>query len=73
MVAQINISLVGMLVSTNDTFYSVRVRLTGANTIIVTSPGYDAGSEENNESCAYVPGPPCDSHDVRTDSSEGYV
>lgn len=34
---------------------------------------YDAGSEANSESCAYIPGPPC-MNPVHDDSdSEGYV
>lgn len=69
------ISVAGMLVTTNDGFFAARNMpafpwkgyATDAN-------AYDAGSEANSESCAYIPGPPCDSHNVRdTDGAEGYV
>ena len=76
------ISLVGMLVTTNDAFY-------GLNSVSPTvlhpfrrtdltktfySPAYDAGSEANNESCDFIPGPPCGNGGVRdTDGAEGFV
>ncbi len=38
------------------------------------SPAYDAGTEVNNEMCAYIPGPPCGNGGVRdTAGAEGYV
>ena len=37
-------------------------------------PAYDAGSEADNELCAYRPGPPCGSVGVRaTEGVEGFV
>ena len=64
-----------MLVSTNDAFF--------AATSIVAFPwkkgaakahAYDAGSETNSESCAYIPRPPCGNGGVRdTQGAEGYV
>ncbi|NOT44088.1 MAG: hypothetical protein HOP14_05730 [Acidobacteria bacterium] len=68
------ITVAGMLVTTNDTFFAVRgaqAPRSGKRTL--RSPGYDAGSEENNESCTYIPGPPCGNGGVRTTASEGYV
>ena len=69
------VSLVGMLVSTNDTF----VGLSG----ILRPPfgtqshyaiAYDAGSEANTEACTDIPGPPCGNGGVRvTEGAEGYV
>ncbi len=67
------LSLASMLVSTNDGFI-------GANSLDLSSSKvvylnvYDAGSEGNSESCDFVPGPPCGSHNARdTESAEGFV
>ena len=41
-----------------------------------TVPGYDAGTEENNESCSSIPGPACANVDPNNESSgngEGFV
>jgi hypothetical protein len=70
------ISFVSMLASTNDGFYGVNGLAVPARGSYVERmvPAYDAGSEQNNESCAYVPGPPCSAHGVRmTQGSEGFV
>lgn len=73
------ISSVGMLVNTNDAFFAVdsaalpRAR-GGSRTVYALS--FDAGSEANNEDCAYVPGPACamGSGNARaTDGAEGFV
>ncbi len=68
-----HVSAVGMLVVTNDTFFAVRGRAPRVGARMFRSPGYDAGSEENNELCAFIPGPPCGNAGVRTGTSEGYV
>ena len=69
------LSLATMLVTTNDTFAGLSgVRLPTWRTESYMSPGYDAGSEVNNEDCAYIPGPPCGSGGSRaTEGAEGYV
>ncbi|MEL7059661.1 MAG: spondin domain-containing protein [Acidobacteriota bacterium] len=70
------LSAVGMLVQTNDAFFGVDTfaLLGGPWRKIVMAPAYDAGSEENNELCAFIPGPPCGSAGVRaTDNAEGFV
>lgn len=76
------VSLIGMLVTTNDAFYGVSgVSQTllppfwaGPRVLEVYSPAYDAGTEANNEECAYIPGPPCGSPNVRmTEGAEGHV
>jgi hypothetical protein len=76
------ISIVGMLVTTNDAFFAahgVRVPVPysflGGNRVeTYLSPAYDAGSEFNSELCASIPGPPCDNKFVReTEGAEGYV
>ena len=54
------ISVASMMLPTNDGFIgldSVEVERRGSVTFY--SPGYDAGSEANDELCANIPGPPC--------------
>lgn len=69
------ISVVGMLVTTNDGFYGLRSASTPRRgSLTYELPAYDAGSETNNELCGFIPGPPCDSHGVRdTSEAEGFV
>lgn len=69
------LSLAAMLVTTNDTFIALNgVSLPVWRTASHVSPGYDAGSEANNEDCDYIPGPPCGNGGVRdTEGAEGYV
>ena len=70
------LSCVAMLATTNDGFIGFRVKLPreiGASRSF-TASAYDAGSERNNESCAFVPGAPCSAHFVRdTVGAEGVV
>ncbi|MEW6682874.1 MAG: spondin domain-containing protein [Nitrospirota bacterium] len=65
----------GMLASTNDGFYSVHdIRIPEERGLEVDADAYDAGSEANNESCAFIPGPPCGNPGVRdTVGAEGFV
>lgn len=70
------VSVVGMLVSTNDAFVGVQsLPVPRDGTILqLDATAYDAGSEANNESCSYIPGPPCGSGGVRaTDGAEGFI
>jgi hypothetical protein len=73
------LSIVGMLVNTNDAFFAIdsqslpRERR-GSRSYYAAA--YDAGSEGNNEDCAFVPGPAClgGSGNARsTGDAEGYV
>jgi hypothetical protein len=73
------LSIVGMLVNTNDAFFAVDSKdlpkaRHGSRTYYAA--GYDAGSEGNNEDCAFVPGPACPSGSGNarsTGDAEGYV
>ncbi|MDA1297259.1 MAG: spondin domain-containing protein [Chloroflexi bacterium] len=69
------ISLAGMLVTTNDTFVGLSgVDLPRRGSVRYVSAGYDAGTEANNEDCVFIPGPPCGNGGVRdTAGAEGYV
>lgn len=68
------LSLAAMLVTTNDTFVALNgVNLPGRYSSHMP-PGLDAGTEANNEDCAFIPGPPCGNGGVRdTAGAEGYV
>ncbi|MEM7479806.1 MAG: spondin domain-containing protein [Acidobacteriota bacterium] len=70
------ISAVGMLIQTNDAFFGLNSVETPFRRMRETHlvPAYDAGSEENNELCAFIPGPPCGSGGVRaTAGAEGFI
>ncbi len=71
-----HLSLTAMLATTNDSFVALNsVRLPKKSATYLATV-YDAGSEENNEHCAFVPGPPCadDSGNSRAiDGSEGFI
>jgi hypothetical protein len=69
------LSLVGMLVTTNDAFYGLNsVKLPRHGQSVFRAVAYDAGSEANNEKCAYIPGPPCGNGGKRmTTGAEGFV
>ncbi len=69
------VSLVGMLVTTNDTFVGLNgVRGPNVGSGVHMAPAYDAGTEANTEMCTDIPGPPCGNGGVRvTDGAEGYV
>ena len=65
-------TVLGMLVTTNDSFYSARRRVRRKETFY--GPAYDAGSEANTWNCAHIPGPPCGNGGVRvTDGAEGVI
>ena len=62
------VSFASMLVTTNDAFIGASgLDVSTSRTINLNA--YDAGSEANSESCAYIPGPPCGNHA----EAEGHV
>ena len=63
-----------MLVTTNDAFYGLNGVRPGGRSNNYHVPAYDAGSEENNENCDYIPGPPCGNAFVHPSGDpEGFV
>jgi len=71
-----HLSLAGMLATTNDGFAGLNdVALPKHGSTRYYAYAYDAGAEMNNESCAYVPGPPCppDSGNLTTAHGEGFI
>lgn len=68
------LSFATMLVTTNDGFTGVSGIDLPSMSASFYLPAYDAGSETNNESCKFVPGPPCSAEMVRApQGAEGYV
>jgi len=67
------ISIAGMLVTSNDAFYAVRGLRTRRGMVTAYAEAWDAGSEANNEDCAFIPGPPCGNPLERTGTSEGFI
>jgi len=70
------ISFAGMLATSNDAFTAVSGKPLPKRSVTYMASTYDAGSELNNESCAYIPGPPCsaESGNARaTVGAEGFI
>lgn len=67
------ISLTGMLASTNDGFVGINSMPLPKKSVRYVAGVFDAGSETNNESCDYIPGPPCGNSNHISDDGEGYV
>ncbi|MEM7412869.1 MAG: spondin domain-containing protein [Myxococcota bacterium] len=66
------LSAAAMLIPTNDTFFgldTVRLPLYGSATYY--APAYDAGTEENDQNCANMPGPRCDGDGLSAEPAEG--
>jgi hypothetical protein len=68
------VTIASMAINTNDAFIAINSMALKAGDR-VTSVGYDAGSEENNELCTSIPGPACpaNSGNVRDGNGEGFV
>lgn len=56
--SQNRLSVLTMLVRTNDAFTGLDSKLLHKQTYTIEKGAYDAGSEANNELGAYIPGPP---------------
>ena len=72
------ITLQSMMLPTNDGFIALNsVKAPKRGSVTYYSPGYDAGTELNDELCANIPGPDCGgSEDVSPEdllNDEGYV
>lgn len=70
-----HISVASMLIPTNDTFFAANgVMVPDEGDLVIRSPGYDAGSEPNDESCDNIPGPVCGGEGLSENTDgEGYV
>ena len=68
------ISVASMMLPTNDGFIaldSVRAPSRGSRNYF--SPGYDSGTETNDELCVNIPGPTCGGNPFSVGVAEGYV
>jgi len=72
-----HVSVASMLVPSNDAFFAVNnIRgPKGKRPLIILAPAYDAGTENNDELCVSIPGPPflCQGEAVSVDQGEGFV
>ena len=71
-----HLSIAGMLVSTNDTFFGLDAfeGMAAGSRVELLLPAWDAGTEVNSENCAFIPGPPCGGAGVHDPTpAEGYV
>jgi hypothetical protein len=68
-----SVSVVGMLIPTNDNFVALNSVLLPKRKSSHVVPSYDAGSEFNDELCASIPGPVCGGAGLSDEDGEGYV
>ena len=68
-------SITSMLATTNDAFAAINNEMLPKRSATYFAYAYDAGSEMNNESCAYIPGPPCtpESGNARAETVDGFI
>lgn len=69
------LSLTSMLATTNDGFTGLNAVKLPKKSATYYAHVYDAGSETNNEDCAFIPGPPCtpESGNARALNGEGFI
>ena len=67
------LSLAAMLIPTNDTFVALNSVPLPTRSAMFTAYAWDAGSEENDELCASIPGPPCFGEPISEADGEGFV
>jgi len=68
------ISVTGMLATTNDAFTGISSKALPKRMISYMAETYDAGSEDNNELCIDIPGPPCGgANDPISTDGEGFI
>ncbi len=69
--------VVAMLIPTNDAFVAVNGEAlpTTDEMRIYVAPAWDAGTEDNDELCSHIPGPPsvCQGEGVSSSGGEGFV
>ncbi len=70
-----NISMASMMLPTNDGFIALNgVKAPRHGTVTYYSPGFDAGTEPNDELCISIPGPTCGGEGPSPGAGgEGYV
>lgn len=66
-------SMAGMLLPTNDTFVAMNAMPLPKKSASRFAIAFDAGTEENDELCANIPGPTCMGAPFSDGQAEGYV
>lgn len=68
------ISMTAMLATSNDAFTAISGKGLPSRSVSYMAETYDAGSEDNNELCIDIPGPPCGGTNASNDSDgEGFI
>jgi hypothetical protein len=67
------ISVVSMLIPTNDAFFALNGVRAPKRSRTIMVPAFDAGSEYNDELCVNIPGPVCKGEGYNTNGGEGFV
>ncbi len=68
------ISMAGMLATSNDAFTAVSSKALPKKSVSYMATTYDAGSEDNNELCIDIPGPPCGGTNApNSTDGEGFI
>ena len=68
-----HLTVAAMLLPTNDGVIALNGMRLPKRTQSVMVPGYDAGSELNDELCAHIPGPHCGGAPFSDEDGEGFV
>ena len=66
-------SVAGMLLPTNDGVVAINGMMLPKKHRMVMTPGYDGGTEINDELCANIPGPTCGGEPFSDADGEGFV
>ena len=70
------LTVAAMLIPTNDTFVALAgMKLPDEGSVSYIARAYDAGTEENDQNCAHIPGPRCggEAISVASDTDEGFI
>ena len=74
--AQSRLTVAAMMIPTNDNFMALNgVPLPRRGQSVHMVPGYDAGTEYNDQSCQHIPGPQCNfvGEGYSEEGGEGYI
>jgi len=70
------LTMAAMLIPTNDTFVALAgMKLPEEGSVSYIARAYDAGTEENDQNCAHIPGPRCGGEAISaaSESDEGFI
>ena len=67
------LSFAAMLIPTNDSFVGLDSMILPSRSNTAYVPAFDAGTEENDELCANIPGPRCGGEGFSISDGEGFI